>query len=116
MGRNGDTVLAHLSPAEAQVLHAITDGGSINPKTGLLEFWTSGDRDGGIRGSSASNVTSGDLDRDAMAGNDYAERLKATSNARQVAMAAAADIFASKTNVEKAHDSCARKVLPLSLH
>ncbi len=39
MGRNGDTVLAHLSREEAEVLHAITDGGSINPKTGLLEFW-----------------------------------------------------------------------------
>jgi peptidoglycan hydrolase-like protein with peptidoglycan-binding domain len=39
MGRNGDTLLAHITPAEAQLLDAVTDGGSINPQTGLLEFW-----------------------------------------------------------------------------
>lgn len=39
MGRNGDTILAHLTPVEAQLLHDITDGASINPPTGLLEFW-----------------------------------------------------------------------------
>ncbi len=39
MGRHGDTVLAHLTPGEAQFLHEITDGGSINPMTGLVEFW-----------------------------------------------------------------------------
>jgi peptidoglycan hydrolase-like protein with peptidoglycan-binding domain len=102
MGRKGDTVLAHLSPAEAQVLHAIIDGGSINPKTGLLEFWTTGDRDGTVGGSSASNAASGDLDRDAMAGNDYAERLKATSNARQ-ARAAAASTTPSTNNGSNAN-------------
>ncbi|MBD3661008.1 MAG: peptidoglycan-binding protein, partial [Arenibacter algicola] len=39
-GRNGDTVLAHISPEEAQLLHAVTDGGSTNPTTGLPEFFT----------------------------------------------------------------------------
>ena len=39
MGRNGDTILAHITPDEAQLLHAITGGGSINPRTGLVEFW-----------------------------------------------------------------------------
>ncbi|CCQ74449.1 phage head morphogenesis protein [Magnetospira sp. QH-2] len=39
MGRYGDTILAHLTPEEARFLHEVTDGGSINPKTGLLEFW-----------------------------------------------------------------------------
>lgn len=39
LGRNGDRVLAHLTQGEAQLLHDITDGASINPKTGLLEFW-----------------------------------------------------------------------------
>lgn len=38
LGRNGDEILAHISPEEAQLLHDITDGGSINPQTGLLEF------------------------------------------------------------------------------
>ena len=39
MGRKGDKVLAHLNRQEAEHLHRITDGGSINPKTGLLEFY-----------------------------------------------------------------------------
>jgi hypothetical protein len=39
MGRNGDTILAHITPLEAKLLHEITDGGSINPVTGLPEFF-----------------------------------------------------------------------------
>ena len=39
MGRNGDTILAHINPAEAKLLNDITDGGSINPDTGLPEFF-----------------------------------------------------------------------------
>ncbi|MCW8915058.1 MAG: hypothetical protein OQK24_04300 [Magnetovibrio sp.] len=38
-GRYGDTILAHITPAEAELLHRITDGGSINPETGLPEFF-----------------------------------------------------------------------------
>jgi len=46
MGRGGDELLAHITHAEAQLLHRITDGGSINPQTGLLEFfWGGSDRD-----------------------------------------------------------------------
>jgi hypothetical protein len=37
-GRDGDTMLAHINPQEAQWLDQWTDGGSINPKTGLPEF------------------------------------------------------------------------------
>jgi peptidoglycan hydrolase-like protein with peptidoglycan-binding domain len=40
LGRNGDTLLAHITPEEAHLLDAITDGASINPTTGLLEFWS----------------------------------------------------------------------------
>ncbi len=39
MGRHGDTILAHITPAEAELLHRVTDGGSINPVTGLPEFF-----------------------------------------------------------------------------
>ena len=39
LGRHGDTVLAHITPAEAELLHKVTDGGSINPVTGLPEFF-----------------------------------------------------------------------------
>jgi len=42
MGRRGDTVLAHLTRQEAAFLDRITDGGSINPQTRLLEFYPGG--------------------------------------------------------------------------
>jgi hypothetical protein len=38
MGRGGDTILAHINPREAMLLDAVTDGGSINPVTGMPEF------------------------------------------------------------------------------
>ena len=67
MGRHGDTVLAHLTPGEAEFLHDITDGGSINPQTGLMEFFHGprggrGPGRGGPRGGNDSG--GGDKDRD----------------------------------------------------
>lgn len=56
-GRRGDTVLAHITPKEAMMLHKATDGGSINPKTGLLEFWDS-DPGGANAGGMDSGVSS----------------------------------------------------------
>lgn len=38
MGRNGDTMLAHINPAEAALLKAYGGSGTINPKTGLREY------------------------------------------------------------------------------
>ena len=38
-GRNGDTMLAHITPAEARMLRRKGGSGSINPKTGLPEFF-----------------------------------------------------------------------------
>ena len=43
MGRGGDTILAHINPQEAMLLDAVTDGGSINPVTGMPEFWDAPD-------------------------------------------------------------------------
>lgn len=37
-GNNGDTVLAHITPAEAQLLKDLGGAGTINPDTGLIEF------------------------------------------------------------------------------
>lgn len=48
MGRGGDEILAHITPEEARLLDAVTDGGSVNPATGLLEFRYGGG--GGYRG------------------------------------------------------------------
>jgi hypothetical protein len=38
-GRNGDTMLAHITPEEAQLLKARGGAGTINPATGLPEFF-----------------------------------------------------------------------------
>jgi hypothetical protein len=38
-GRNGDTMLAHINPQEANLLKSLGGSGTINPKTGLPEFW-----------------------------------------------------------------------------
>jgi len=39
MGRNGDTMLAHITPSEARLLRSRGGSGTINPKTGLPEFF-----------------------------------------------------------------------------
>lgn len=38
MGRDGDTILAHIMPEEAAMLKRMGGRGSVNPRTGLLEF------------------------------------------------------------------------------
>ena len=39
MGRNGDTMLAHITPEEAQMLFNMGGAGTQNPQTGLPEFY-----------------------------------------------------------------------------
>jgi hypothetical protein len=39
MGRYGDTILAHINPQEARMLKAMGGSGTINPYTGLPEFF-----------------------------------------------------------------------------
>ena len=42
LGRNGDTMLAHINPQEAAMLKAMGGSGTINPYTGLREYgWLS---------------------------------------------------------------------------
>lgn len=41
-GRDGDTELAHINPIEAHILKSLGGSGTINPKTGLSEFWPKG--------------------------------------------------------------------------
>jgi hypothetical protein len=40
LGRNGDTMLAHVTPAEMRMLKANGGAGTINPRTGLPEFFS----------------------------------------------------------------------------
>jgi hypothetical protein len=46
-GRNGDTIVAHINPQEAQMLKAMGGSGTINPTTGLPEFGIFGIGGGG---------------------------------------------------------------------
>ncbi len=39
MGRNGDIILAHITPEEARLLKDRGGAGTVNPNTGLLEFY-----------------------------------------------------------------------------
>lgn len=41
-GRRGDTMLAHITPSEARLLRSRGGSGTINPKTGLPEYFLSG--------------------------------------------------------------------------
>jgi hypothetical protein len=49
-GRGGDTILAHINPAEAKLLKSAGGSGAINPKTGLREFDRSAEGDDGPGG------------------------------------------------------------------
>lgn len=46
MGRNGDTLLAHINPREARLLKRHGGSGTVNPVTGLLEFSKTGKKEG----------------------------------------------------------------------
>ena len=41
-GRYGDTMLAHINPKEAALLKSMGGAGTVNPQTGLREFYTDG--------------------------------------------------------------------------
>lgn len=54
-GQHGDTMIAHINPAEAVALKRMGGAGTINPKTGLRQFW----EDGGGAGNSAGHADPG---------------------------------------------------------
>jgi len=72
MGRNGDIILAHITPAEAKMLKEKGGSGTVNPKTGLLEFYDAGKNNNGDkkkgkyiwRTAGDSKVRSSHADRD----------------------------------------------------
>jgi hypothetical protein len=51
-GRNGDTMLAHINPEEAQMLRQMGGSGTINPNTGLPEYFL-----GGLGGNPTSGLS-----------------------------------------------------------
>jgi len=64
-GRGNDTMLAHINAREAKLLELFGGSGTINPKTGLLEFWDDGGNDpGGVGGDTGSTGGVGTSDSD----------------------------------------------------
>jgi hypothetical protein len=60
-GRGGDSLLAHITPKEAEILKEAGGAGTVNPETGLLEFydWTgTGGTVSGYDGSTPSYESS----------------------------------------------------------
>lgn len=63
-GRHGDTLVAHISPLEAAILRLLGGAGTINPMTGIREFYMSGtvgaaDRGAANAGSALGGGTMG---------------------------------------------------------
>lgn len=50
-GRRGDTMIAHINPNEAAMLKRMGGAGTINPMTGLPEFYEGSDWSDGVSGS-----------------------------------------------------------------
>lgn len=57
-GRRGDKVIAHITPEEAALLKARGGSGTVNPRTGLLEFYDSS-YDGGGAGNQNDSIGGG---------------------------------------------------------
>lgn len=55
-GRGNDTLVAHITPEEAILLKAHGGSGTINPHTGLLEFWDDGGNDPGGEGGTTGST------------------------------------------------------------
>jgi hypothetical protein len=58
-GRGGDTLVAHINPREAALLKALGGSGTINPKTGLLEFSDQGVGEAGSGGGTETGFGGG---------------------------------------------------------
>jgi hypothetical protein len=88
-GRNGDTMLAHITPEEAALLKSVGGSGTTNPNTGLPEFFWSALIGGGLGllGSSmqASSARSA-ADTQAQAQRDAAQIAAEESRFRPVAI------------------------------
>jgi hypothetical protein len=54
-GRYGDTELAHINPQEAQILKSLGGSETVNPETGLKEYWSLRDQLFGSGSASGEN-------------------------------------------------------------
>jgi hypothetical protein len=58
-GTRGDTMIAHISPAEAAMLRRAGGVGTRNPRTGLLQFYPGADEGGPGSGFGSGHVATG---------------------------------------------------------
>lgn len=66
-GRFGDSILAHITPEEAALLKSLGGSGTINPETGLPEYWGFGGFFSGITNAISDVVdTVGDIGQGAI--------------------------------------------------
>jgi hypothetical protein len=75
-GRNGDSLVAHISMAEAALLRRIGGAGTINPATGLPEYYDGDTNDRGIGEGGGPSGSKASSDR-----NDGGDQDRATSSA-----------------------------------
>lgn len=83
MGRGRDTILAHITPEEAEMLLKMGGSGTINPKTGLPEFQTDYEYEAyfGNQGAGQSDVGADyNYDVEAQPGGFYGNTDAATYN------------------------------------
>ncbi|HZH25763.1 MAG TPA: hypothetical protein VEY95_01155, partial [Azospirillaceae bacterium] len=59
MGRGGDTLVAHINASEARLLKRLGGSGTVNPRTGLLEFMNDADPGWGGHGSRGAEPGAG---------------------------------------------------------
>lgn len=95
-GRNGDTLIAHISPKEGAILRSMGGSGTVNPKTGLLEFWggdtgESGMGTGESVGADESGMGTSDYGTSDYGTNDYGSFADSMDAATAAAVASAMD-------------------------
>jgi len=72
-GRNGDTMIAHINPQEAEMLKAMGGSGTINPHTGLPEFGMFGIGGGGGILGTGINKSASDPISNALSNNPISQ-------------------------------------------
>lgn len=78
-GRNGDTMIAHINPHEAAMLQAMGGSGTVNPKTGALEFWDTDPMGGAADYGGDNTGTRSDMGMEG--GKDEGDRARDASRA-----------------------------------
>ena len=113
-GRHGDTMLAHINPQEAALLRARGGAGTINPHTGLPEFYDGSENDrgvgsgGGPSGSGGGRSSGGGGAGSERGGSSSKSTTTKTSPAAAAAAAAGREAEYSKATSTATRDTDSR--------